>query len=67
MFNFRPDGTIKFLTKGDNINYDDRELYVGQLWLTKSNVVGYVKGVVPYFRMITMLMKEYPKIKVNTI
>lgn len=34
---FRSDGTVKFLTKGDNNSVDDRGLYApGQLWLTKK-------------------------------
>jgi signal peptidase len=32
----KSDGTVKFLTKGDNNSVDDRGLYApGQYWLTK--------------------------------
>ena len=41
----RENGTVKFLTKGDNNQVDDRGLYApGQLWLDKSDVVGRAKG-----------------------
>lgn len=63
---FRNNGTVKFLTKGDNNSVDDRGLYApGQLWLTKSDVVGRARGFLPYVGMVTILMNEYPKFKVN--
>ena len=38
---------MKFLTKGDNNQVDDRGLYApGQLWLEKKDVVGRAKGSV---------------------
>jgi len=38
---------MKFLTKGDNNQVDDRGLYApGQLWLEKKDVVGRAKGFV---------------------
>ena len=41
----RENGTVKFLTKGDNNQVDDRGLYApGQLWLDRSDVVGRAKG-----------------------
>lgn len=41
----REDGVVKFLTKGDNNQVDDRGLYAqGQLWLEKKDVVGRAKG-----------------------
>ena len=44
---FREDGTVKFLTKGDNNSVDDRGLYApGQLWLEKKDVVGRARGLV---------------------
>ena len=34
---YREDGTVKFLTKGDNNSVDDRGLYVpGQYWLERK-------------------------------
>ncbi|XP_053680141.1 signal peptidase complex catalytic subunit SEC11A [Anopheles nili] len=57
-------GTVKFLTKGDNNSVDDRGLYApGQLWLTKKDIVGRARGFLPYVGMITIYMNEYPKLK----
>lgn len=57
-------GTVKFLTKGDNNSVDDRGLYApGQLWLTKRDVVGRARGFLPYVGMVTIYMNEYPKFK----
>lgn len=62
---FRNNGTVKFLTKGDNNSVDDRGLYAqGQLWLTKKDVVGRARGFLPYVGMVTIYMNEYPKFKV---
>lgn len=62
----RADGTVKFLTKGDNNNVDDRGLYApGQLWLTKKDIVGRARGFLPYVGIITIFMNEYPKVKVR--
>lgn len=56
---------MKFLTKGDNNNYDDRGLYnEGQYWLKNSDMFGKVKGMLPHVGMITIYMKEYPILKV---
>lgn len=64
--NSRENGTVKFLTKGDNNSVDDRGLYApGQLWLTKKDVVGRARGFLPYVGMVTILMNEYPKFKVT--
>lgn len=44
---FRPDGTVDYLTKGDNNNLDDRQLYnPGQEWLNRHHVIGKAKGSV---------------------
>lgn len=62
---YRNNGTVKFLTKGDNNSVDDRGLYAqGQLWLTKKDVVGRTRGFLPYVGMVTIYMNEYPKFKV---
>lgn len=62
----RTDGSVKFLTKGDNNNVDDRGLYApGQLWLTKKDIVGRARGFLPYVGIITIFMNEYPKVKVS--
>nr|CAB3265927.1 signal peptidase complex catalytic subunit SEC11A [Phallusia mammillata] len=60
----KPDGKIKFLTKGDNNEVDDRGLYKpGQLWVERNHVVGRARGFVPYVGMVTILMNDYPKLK----
>lgn len=60
----RDNGTVKFLTKGDNNSVDDRGLYApGQLWLTKKDIVGRARGLLPYVGMVTIYMNEYPKVK----
>lgn len=46
---------------------DDRGLYApGQQWLEKSDMVGRARGFLPYVGMVTILMNEYPKVKVCT-
>jgi signal peptidase len=56
---------VKFLTKGDNNNVDDRGLYApGQLWLSPKDVVGRARGFVPHVGIVTILMNDYPKLKV---
>lgn len=61
----RSNGELKFLTKGDNNQVDDRGLYApGQLWLTKSDMVGRAKGLLPYVGMVTIVMNDYPNFKV---
>lgn len=60
----KEDGEVKFLTKGDNNQVDDRGLYApGQLWLQKKDVVGRAKGYVPYVGIVTILMNDFPKFK----
>lgn len=60
----KENGTLKFLTKGDNNNVDDRGLYApGQFWLEKKDVVGRARGYVPFVGIVTILMNDYPKFK----
>lgn len=60
----KENGEVKFLTKGDNNQVDDRGLYApGQLWLEKKDVVGRARGFVPYVGIVTILMNDYPKFK----
>lgn len=48
----RDNGDIKFLTKGDNNEVDDRGLYKeGQNWLEKKDVVGRARGWAWAFKM----------------
>ena len=59
-------GKIKLLTKGDNNEVDDRGLYKpGQLWVEQDHIVGRARGFVPYVGMVTILMNDYPKLKVR--
>ena len=58
---------MKFLTKGDNNQVDDRGLYAkGQMWLQRKDVVGRARGYLPYVGIVTILMNDYPKFKVRT-
>jgi len=53
------------LTKGDNNNVDDRGLYApGQYWLERKDIIGKAKGFVPYIGIVTILMNDYPQLKV---
>ncbi|CAG0894279.1 unnamed protein product [Cyprideis torosa] len=64
----KENGTVKFLTKGDNNNVDDRGLYApGQLWLTQKDVVGRARGFVPAVGIVTIIMNDYPKFKTFSI
>ncbi|CCJ30555.1 unnamed protein product [Pneumocystis jirovecii] len=54
----------KVLTKGDNNRYDDLELYSkNQVYLDRENIIGVVKGFVPYVGWITLAMNDFPKLK----
>ncbi|OQR80502.1 signal peptidase complex catalytic subunit SEC11A [Thraustotheca clavata] len=62
------DGVKFYLTKGDNNNVDDRGLYApGQLWLQRSDIVGIARASVPYVGMATILMNDYPALKVLAV
>jgi signal peptidase len=53
---------VKFLTKGDNNSVDDRGLYApGQLWLTKKDIVGRARGLLPY-GTITLLNQQQSRV-----
>jgi len=53
------------LTKGDNNSVDDRVLYApDQQWLERSDIVGRARGYLPYVGMVTILMNEYPNVRV---
>ncbi|VDP16963.1 unnamed protein product [Soboliphyme baturini] len=61
----KENGTVRFLTKGDNNAVDDRGLYApGQYWLERKDVVGRARGFLPYVGMVTILLNDYPKLKV---
>ena len=60
------DGYAKFLTKGDNNQVDDRGLYSpGQIWLERKDIIGRAKGFMPYVGYVTILMNDYPQLKVS--
>eukprot|EP01135_Chromosphaera_perkinsii_P003997 Nk52_evm10s266 gene=Nk52_evmTU10s266 len=58
------DGTVKYLTKGDNNSVNDRGLYAtGQAWLSREDIVGRARGYIPYVGMATIVMNDYPMFK----
>ncbi|KAJ3294542.1 Signal peptidase complex catalytic subunit S11C [Borealophlyctis nickersoniae] len=60
-------GKQYMLTKGDNNPIDDRGDVIyneGQLWIHEEHVVGRVKGFLPYVGMITILLNDYPQLKI---
>jgi signal peptidase len=59
------EGGADYLTKGDNNNIDDRNLYAqGQLWLQRTEMLGRAKASLPYVGMVTILLNDYPALKV---
>ncbi|CAL8068495.1 unnamed protein product [Calicophoron daubneyi] len=57
-------GTVKFLTKGDNNPVHDRGLYApGQDWLKPSQVIGRARGFIPHIGQVTIIMNDNPKLK----
>jgi signal peptidase I len=45
---------------------DDRGLYAhGQMWLEQKDIIGRSKGFVPYIGIVTILMNDYPQLKVK--
>ncbi|WFD35684.1 signal peptidase I [Malassezia cuniculi] len=51
------------LTKGDNNDDDDIVLYNGQRWLSSDDVIGRVRGYVPYLGYATILFNDFPILK----
>lgn len=59
------DDEVRILTKGDNNKVDDRGLYAsGKVWLRESQIIGRAKASVPYAGMFTILLNDYPALKV---
>jgi len=57
-------GEEYILTKGDNNKVDDRALYnKDQLWVKRNEIIGKVKGYLPYIGYFTIVMSDYPKLK----
>ena len=51
------------LTKGDNNDDDDIFLYHGKRWLSGDDVVGRVRGYVPYLGYATIMFNDFPILK----
>jgi len=51
------------LTKGDNNQVDDLELYNGLEWIERKHVVGKVRGFMPYIGYITIALNDFPQLK----
>ncbi|SPC65574.1 probable signal peptidase (endopeptidase SP18) [Ustilago sp. UG-2017b] len=58
-----PNGEQLIMTKGDNNDSDDIALYNGARWMRTSNMVGKVRGYVPYVGYLTIALNDYPKLK----
>ncbi len=57
-------GGVDYLTKGDNNNIDDRNLYApGQLWLQRGEILGRARASLPYVGMVTIYLNDYPALK----
>lgn len=56
------------LTKGDNNEVHDRGLYNrGQKWLKSEDIAGRVRGYTPFLGMVTIVMNDYPQIKMAVL
>ncbi|KHN93752.1 microsomal signal peptidase 18 kDa subunit [Metarhizium album ARSEF 1941] len=54
----------KLLTKGDNNNADDTDLYArGQDYLAREDIIGSVVGYFPFVGYVTILLSEHPWLK----
>lgn len=54
----------KLLTKGDNNNADDTDLYArGQDYLERQDIIGSVVGYFPFVGYVTILLSEHPWLK----
>jgi len=51
------------LTKGDNNELDDIQLYNGLSWLERKHIVGKVRGYVPWIGYVTIAMNDFPQLK----
>jgi signal peptidase I len=52
------------LTKGDNVPLDDVALYPeGQKWVYRDQIVGVVRGYVPFLGWIAIWLREYPWVR----
>ena len=54
--------------QGDNNRGNDRMLYNrGQKWLQQHHIMGRAVGFLPYVGMVTIVMNDYPWLKVAVI
>ncbi|KAJ7956676.1 Signal peptidase I [Quillaja saponaria] len=57
-------GEVYILTKGDNNDIDDINLYApGQRWLLQHHIMGRAVGFLPYAGWITIIITEKPLLK----
>lgn len=55
---------IEMLTKGDNNPTNDRGLYnVGQMWLSRDDIIGKAVGYLPYLGQVTIQLTDHPIVK----
>lgn len=54
----------QLLTKGDNNNADDTDLYAqGQDYLARKDIIGSVVGYIPFVGYVTIMLAEHPWLK----
>ncbi|KAJ5047062.1 uncharacterized protein L3040_002906 [Drepanopeziza brunnea f. sp. 'multigermtubi'] len=54
----------KLLTKGDNNDADDTELYArGQDYLERKDIIGSVVAYIPFVGYVTIMLSEHPWLK----
>eukprot|EP01083_Nonionella_stella_P022250 61554_1 len=57
-------GKTRLLTKGDNNDSNDRGLYNrGQWWIGEKDLIGRVRGYLPYVGYFTIILNEKPVFK----
>eukprot|EP01132_Coremiostelium_polycephalum_P009958 gene9958-12210_t len=60
----KENGDVDILTKGDHNNVHDRGLYGGPNWINREHIIGRAKGYLPYVGMVTIVMHDYPQLKI---
>ncbi len=56
------------MTKGDNNPVDDRGLYPrGTYYLKDKQIIGKVMGIVPYAGYATIILNDYPMVKIAVL
>ena len=62
------EGKKLYLTKGDNNNVDDRGLYPRNVfYLEEEHIIGKVLGICPYAGYVTILLNDYPQLKIAVL